>query len=306
MDLDSFYADFGLSRLAASAAVGLVTFSRFSPTQQATIYPGVTVQTTDGAIKFAVTVDTSNPHYDAGVVGYVIPVGTASVTVPVQSTSSSLNSNVVTGLVTVMTSAIPGVDTVTNAAAFTGGSDPESDSAFRTRFQVYIASLTRATNDSVSYAVAATQLGLTFTIRENYSYAGALVKGFFYVVVDDGSGAPPQSLLDTIYSNVDSVRPLGTSFEIHAATVVTADIAMTVTVSSGNGGAIRSAVETAIADYINSRAVGATLSYTALAQIAYNVSSLISNVSGVTLNSATADLAANSKQVIKAGTVTIN
>lgn len=65
-DLDSWVGDFGLTRLAAVAASGQVTFARFTPTQQAVVSVGTTIQTGDGAQQFVVTLDTTNPNYSAG------------------------------------------------------------------------------------------------------------------------------------------------------------------------------------------------------------------------------------------------
>src|ERR1700712_2937192 len=69
-DLDSWCADFGFSRLPASAATGQVTFPRSTAPQQAVVPVGTTVQTTDGSQSFTVTTDTSNSAYDADLGGY--------------------------------------------------------------------------------------------------------------------------------------------------------------------------------------------------------------------------------------------
>jgi len=187
----------------------------------------------------------------------------------------------------------------------TGGKDPETDSALRTRFQQYIASLTRATIDAVAYAITSVQAGLTYTITENYSYAGVLTLGYFYAVVDDGSGAPSATLLGKVSSAIETVRPLGSSFGVYAATVEFATVAMSLTIPVGNGPAIRVSVYNAIIEYLNALPVGASCSYTMLSQIAYNTSPLVTNVTGATLNGGTSDLTATKQQVIKAGAVNI-
>lgn len=64
-DLDSWVADYGVTRLAGVAATGQVTFSRFTATQQAEIPVGSSVQTADGSQVFTVTADTTNPAYSA-------------------------------------------------------------------------------------------------------------------------------------------------------------------------------------------------------------------------------------------------
>ena len=82
---------------------------------------------------------------------------------------------------------------------------------------------------------------------------------------------------------------------------------MTVTVSSGYDSAtVKSAVQTAVQDYINGLGLGNTLYYTRLAQIAYDASPGVTSVASVLLNSGTSDLTATAKQTIKYTTVTIS
>ncbi|HHW4679686.1 MAG TPA: baseplate J/gp47 family protein [Xylella sp.] len=56
-------ADYGLTRLPASAASGVVTFSHFTPTHQAVLPVGALVQTADGTQQYAVTVDATSPAW---------------------------------------------------------------------------------------------------------------------------------------------------------------------------------------------------------------------------------------------------
>jgi len=84
-------------------------------------------------------------------------------------------------------------------------------------------------------------------------------------------------------------------------------VVMTVGVASGyDPTATRAAVQTALETYINGLALGETLYYTRLAQVAYDASDGVVSVSAVTLNGGSADLTATSKQVIKYSTVTVN
>ncbi|MFO0949553.1 MAG: baseplate J/gp47 family protein [Isosphaeraceae bacterium] len=97
----------------------------------------------------------------------VLPANTASVAVPVRAAAPGSGGNVRAGSIAVITTPVPGVDTATNAAAFINGVDAESDPAFRTRFVLYLASLSRATKAAVSYAVTSVQQGVVCTITEN-------------------------------------------------------------------------------------------------------------------------------------------
>lgn len=306
-DLDSWVADYGLVRLAGVAATGQVTFSRFTPTQQAVVPVGATVQSTDGTQKYTVTLDTGNGAYSSILGGYVLAVSVASVSVPVKASAVGAAGNAVIGGISTMTQAIPGVDTVTNAAALTTGVNAETDAALRVRFVAFIAGLSKATVSAIGYAITSLQQGVSYALVENVLYNGTAQMGYFYVVIDDGTGVPGSTLLGTVSNVVDAVRPACSSFGVFAPVVVTANISMTITTTAGyNHSATAALVSTAISTYINALTLGQSLAYSRLAQVAYDASPGVSNVTTVLINSATSDITATAKQVIKAGTVAIS
>lgn len=310
-DLDSWVGDFGVTRLAATNATGQVTFARFTPTQQAVVPLGATVQTGDGSQQYTVIADTTNAAYNGALGGYVLPAGTASISVPVVAATGGAAGNAVAGAVSVITGAIPGVDTVTNPAGFANGEDAESDSALRTRFIAYIRSLSKATKAAVGYAITSLQQGVTYSLVENQTYAGAVQMGYFYVVVDDGSGTPSGTFLANVSNAIDAVRPLCSSFGVFPPVIVNAAVGMTCTVAANyDGPATRVLVVAALRNYINTLPRDATtqvmtLPYSRLAQVAYDASPGVINVTGVTLNGGTADVTAPAQQTIKASTIAV-
>ncbi|QMV32421.1 hypothetical protein 8G_00027 [Ralstonia phage Hyacinthe] len=305
-DLDTWVADFGVTRLAAVAATGTVAFSRFTTTQQVVVPLTAVVQTADGTQQFSVTVDVTNPAYSSTLGGYVIAAGVASVNVPVVAVTAGAAGNAVAGAVSTIVGAISGVDTVTNAAAFTNGADAEADAALRTRFIAYVASLSKATKSAVGYAITSLQQGLSYTLLENQTYAGVTQMGNFVVIVDDGTGSPSGTLLSSVSNAVDAVRPLCSSFGVFAPVVVNASVAMTATIAAGyDTVATKALIVTALKTYINALKLGQALPYSRLAQVAYDASPGVTNITGVTLNSGTADLAATSLQVIKWSAVSV-
>ncbi|AVA33373.1 baseplate J/gp47 family protein [Cupriavidus metallidurans] len=306
-DLDSWVADFGVTRLAAVAATGTVTFSRFTTTQQGLVPLTAVVQTADGTQQFSVVVDTTNPAYNATLGGYVLAAGVPSVNVPVVAVTAGAAGNAVAGAVTTIVGAISGVDTVTNVAAFANGADAESDPALRTRFIAYIASLSKATKAAVGYAITSLQQGLVYSLTENQTYGGTAQYGYFFVVVDDGTGSPSSTLLASVSNAIDAVRPLCSSFGVFAPVVVSASVAMTATIAAGyDPVATKALITTALKNYINSLKLGQTLTYSRLAQVAYDASPGVTNITGVTLNGGTADLPATSLQVVKWNSVTVS
>jgi uncharacterized phage protein gp47/JayE len=304
-DADSWGADFGFFRIEAQQARGQVTFSRFTDTNAASIPLGTVVQTADGTQSYTVIADTTESAYNAGTQTYVIPAGTPSATVTVQSVNAAAAANVGAGVISVLGSAIPYVDTVNNAAAFVNGADAESDTAYRARFPLWLASLAKATKAAITTALNALSTTINFTLVENYSYSGAYQPGYFYVIVDDGTGYPSSSYLNAAYFAIDAVRPFTSTFGVFAPNVVTANLALTVTSGTGYTHAtVTAAVSAALTTYMNTLPTGTSLPLTRVASIAYGVAG-VTNVTGIAINGAAADLTAATTQIIKAGTVAV-
>ncbi len=189
-DLDSWMADFGLTRLPASPSSGLVTFLRYATNLPASIPEGTVVKTADGSLSFSVVASQAVSIWDANSNAYIVPAGISSATVPVVCNQTGAQSNVVPGAIVTIASSLPGIDQVTNADAFTAGRDAETDGLFRARFVEYLAALSRATPVAVQSAVGNVQQGLAISLLENTAADGSVAPGRFLVVIDDGSGFP--------------------------------------------------------------------------------------------------------------------
>lgn len=306
-DLDSWMADFGFLRLSAVQASGNVTFSRFTATNQALILVGVEVTTTDGTQAFTVIADVANANYDLVSGGYVMSPGIAAISVPVMANTAGLAGNAQAGTITVISGSIQFVDTVTNPVTFSNGENAESDQAFRARFVLWIASLSKATKEAIGYAITSMQNGVTYTLTENYAYNGTPQPGYFYAVVDDGSGSPSSAFISSAYNAIDAVRGFTVTFGVFGPELVTANVSMVLTTDpSGSHPDIVSLVTVALQGFIAGLSLGQLLPFTQLATIAYGASPLVTNVSSVTLNGSASDLAASAKQVIRAGTIMVS
>jgi hypothetical protein len=316
VDVDSWLADFTLARLPATAAAGGVTFSRFSFTLAALVPLGANVKTSDGLRTYTVVTDTTNPAWN-GSTGYTLGAGVPSVTCAVQDVTTDASGNpsvgsagnVVANTITLLASAIPGVDTVANAAGFISGVDAESDAAGRARFANFIQTRSRATPAAVSAAIAGVQQGLNWTIQENVAPNGAVWMGNFVVTVDDGSGAPPSSLLTSISLAIAAVRPIGSTWSVQGPVDTLATISLSITTfPAGNKPALLGTVENALLAFINSMPVGMELDYSRVSYVAFAADPSITDVHNVIVNGATADLVPGVGGAIKAtaASITIN
>jgi phage-related baseplate assembly protein len=202
---------------------------------------------------------------------------------------------------------VPGIDQVTNGSPFVNGVDAETDPALKSRFQNFINTRSEATLAAVEYAIQSTQQGLTFSVAQNTDSSGDYVPGTFIVYVDNGTGDPPTTLLSAVQGAVDAVRPITSTFSVFGPTVVTANVSMTITVGpNGNKPTIQGEVQTAIEAYIDGLGMNAGLPWSRLAQVAYDTDPNITNISSLLLNGGTADIAAATGTVIRAGTTAIN
>jgi phage-related baseplate assembly protein len=305
VDVDSFVNDYFLTRLPAVAAQGNVTFSRYTNTYAAVIPVGATVLTADRTQTFSVIANSANSLWNG--TGYTIPGGTTSGTVPVVALTLGSAGNVQAGAVTLLGTAVSGVDTVVNALAFSGGYNAESDASLKTRFQLYIQGLSKATQAAIGSAILSVQQGLTYNIAVNVNAASVYTPGNFVVTIDDGSGAPPAATITAVYNAVNLVRSICETFSVQGPTDVNVTISLTIVTAPGVIHAnMIGPVASAITQYVNTLPVGAPLPYSMISNIAYTTGAgQITNVIGVTINGGTADIVPTAAQVIKIATVTV-
>lgn len=305
-DLDSWMADFSLLRQPATAAHGTATFSRLSTSTVTLIPAGTQVKCSGGGANFAVVADPTNTAWQSAANSFSLPVGIRAIDLPIVAQVPGADGNVMAGMITVIGSAVPGLDFVLNSIPLTGGTDAEDDGSFRARFQDYINSRSRATMAAVGYAVSSVQQSMRHKLFENTNAAGDWRPGQFLLVVDDGSGEPSTSLLSTTYAAVDSIRPIGSSFAVMPPnmTLVSVIIVLTSDGMSPNPATV-SAVINALVLYINQLPIGGTLSVTRIAEVAYRASRMSQNISNILVNGATTDLVCSPRGVLRAGSVTV-
>ena len=295
-DADSWVQDFGMTRLPPTAAVGQVVMASFNPgSQAATIPNGATVRTSDGSQSFTVV---GGP--------YTRPIGTQTVTVSIQAIIAGPAGNVQAGTISLLGTAISGIDTVSNPASLSGGTAAETDAALRLRFVTYINTRSQATEQAIGYAVASVQQGLSYSIQENVTSNGTAAPGHVNVIVDDGSGTPPATLLAAVAAAIDPVRPVGTLISVNPPVLLIATVSLAISVdASETFSTVQMSVQTALSTYIDSLGVGQALRFSRLAGLAYDADAGITNVQDVLLNSNTIDVGGGPGSVVRAGVLIV-
>ncbi len=299
-DLDSWVQDYGLSRLPAIAATGTVTLGRIATNAAILVPPGGVVRTGDGSQSFVIQAQPGNAAWNVAASAYALTAGGGSITVPVQAVTAGRLGNVLPGAISLLATALPGIDSVTNALATTGGEDAESDPALRNRASAYFASLGRGTKTAVMAAIGGVQQGLSALIQENTPAPGC-----FVVVVDDGTGNPAPLVLQAVYAAIDLVRPIGSGFTVQGPVILPVAIAVTITTAAGaDHAALAQQAAASIASMVASLPVGGGLPFTRVAASAYQVSPNVLNAS-VTLNGGAADIVPAANAVIRASAITV-
>lgn len=307
-DCDSFVADFGMNRLPGVAATGVVTLMSFTPdAQSAVILPSVVVRTVSG-LSFGVVQDEAHPSWSASVGGYVRVRGQASIDVPVMCQKNGRIGNVDVGGISLMGTAVAGIDTVTNALAFLNGSDAESDEQLRARFPLWLAAQATANKASIANAISGVQNGLSYTLEDGRAADGTLRSGYFTAVINDGSGVPSRQLVNNVYGAIDAVRALGVGFAVRGPVILPVFIAMTVSVPiSVAQKDVQKAISTVIENDILNSPIGGGYAYSRLSYLAYVGAGItVNSVSNVLMNGSQEDIPAFEAQSLSVGSIIIN
>lgn len=302
-DVDTFTGDFQVYRLGAQASTGLVIFTRFTAGPSSCFIPvGATVQSADGSQSFQVVADTSFVTFSSQLNGYTLVANVAAIIVPVQAATPGANGNAAAATVTVMTSVIPGIDVVTNPAAFTNGFDAEPDPNLKTRFQAFILGLSRGDFFGTEYAVLSVSINVQWDLVENSDYAGNFAPGTYFVVADDGSGFPSATFMAAMAKAVDSVRPLGNMASTFPPIVNNIVISMQIQTAPGyDHNTVCGLVAVMVQNSVNALGLAQGLPFSIISSWAYLVAG-VTSVTGELLNGLSGDgasIAADPKTTIK-------
>lgn len=304
-DIDSFIADFGLTREPGVAASGNIVFSSFSPsTASATIPVGALVLTIAN-INYTVFADSTHAAWNNAANGYIRSAGVQSLTLPVQCTQTGMIGNASAGAICLLGSAISGVDTVTNPAAFANGGDGQTDAAVRSGFVTWLNTLNRATLSAIVGAVEAIATNIMVQGVENADTAGNFLPGNIVLYVDDGSGAVSDAVITQAYTVANEYRASPTSIQVVRPEISTPAVSMTLALAPNSDVAsVETLITTAISGYFNGLGIGQGAIYSRLSVLTYAASPSVVSVSNLLLNGETSDISGVTGVAIRAGAVT--
>lgn len=273
----SAYTAFGISPLAATTAVGTVTFSTLSqaplPPGQSVLIPLSSIVQTQAGVQFSTTASA------------ILVSGTSSVSVPIQASQAGSSSNVGAGLINQISSSLTYPLAVINSLPVTGGSNAETPSQTLARFMAYVQSLGLCSPIAIAGACVGVSYGQEQVVYDTCYEAWIQQVNMdetpipgFQVFIDNGSGSASQGLISAVTTYLSSglpvgFRPAGVPFSVSGVvpvncSVVVVGVAMNTSVAS----AIQTSIATAITAYFNSLGFGVTAQYTNLVAAIANAS----------------------------------
>ncbi len=285
-DLDRVAAAYGMTRKAAAAAVGEVTFTG---TPDTVIGASVPVSTQAGFVFLTNSQVT-------------IPAG-GSVTVTVTAALSGARGNVGAGAVTVVPISVAGVDSVTNSLPMTGGADTESDTAFRARLlqKIQLPSASGIESDYVRWALevqgveAARCVGL---------WNGP---GTVKVIIAGANMQPADGeTLQRCEEHLEVVRPIGAQVTVASVASVVVNIAANVDQAAGYMlQTVTDAFSAALLAHFQEQALSSSyLSHAKMGALLLSVPGVL-DYTGLLLNGLASNVALTDEQVPTLGTVTL-
>jgi len=221
----------------------------------------------------------------------------------VQCTQTGTAGNASAGAICLLGTAVSGIDTVTNPAAFTNGGDGQTDAAVRAGFVTWLNSLNRATLAAIEGAVETIATNIMVQGVENVDTAGNFLPGNIVLYIDDGSGAVSDTLIAQAYSVANEYRASPISIQVVRPSVSTPTVSMTLTLApNSDTTSIEALITAAISAYFNALDIGQSAVYSRLSLLAYGASSSVISISDLRLNAGTSDITGVTGVAIRAGT----
>lgn len=284
--LDYHGAMRGLERAAATHAEGTIRFTvEAAPVSNMTIPEGTVCMTAD-EVRFQTTK------------AVVLSAGKFSADAPAKAVESGRKGNVVAGTVTILTACPVAVTGCTNPAAFSGGSDAESDEAYRSRILESYLRLPNGANAAWYEQTAMNWLGVAAAT----AVGRARGTGTVDVYVATESGIPDAALLEALRAEFQEKREIAVDVAVKAPVTRTVNVAVAVTPAEGMEFAtVKTAVEREIRAVFTGRLLSKPVRLAALGSRIY----ALDGVENYRFSAPAADVAAEDAVLPVLGTLTI-
>ena len=198
----------------------------------------------------------------------ILKAGDFSVSVPAASEEGGAQTNAAAETVRVLVTPPPGVTAVTNPAAFTGGTDGESDEELRERVLESCRSIPNGTN-SAFYREFALQYEGVYSASVSPRARGA---GTVDVYVASKGDVPGSQLIARIQDDLNAVKEINVDVQVKGAEKVSVDIILYLVPKAGYDYAeLKLTAEQALQDYMDGLAIGESVYMTKAAAVVYGI-----------------------------------
>lgn len=245
-----------------------------------------------------------------------IEAGATYADVQVACSQTGVVTNCAANTLTAMVSAISGITSVTNPLAFVNGADAEADSARKSRFTAYVATLSRGTGAALRYGASQSAVldsigsvieqAKHIAIIEPYLADSSQPIGLVNLYVHNGSGGTSSALVLKVQSDVNGTgtipgwKAAGIVVDVYAAQDYLVNVTGVITLDGGTA-SVSAVAGDAVKSYIQSLGIGQPVIRSELISIIM----AIGGVYNVALSSPTADVAVSAIQKSMPGTVTL-
>ena len=158
--------------------------------------------------------------------------------------------NVAANTITALSTSVNGVTSVTNPSAFGGGTESESDDAFRSRILEKIRRPITSGNRNhfIYWAKQVSGVGSAKCLGAEVCGPGKVR----VIVLSDQYAAPDDVILDNVRAHIEEERQIGAEVTVAAAAPKTVNVSVTVKVASGYSiASIQQAAQTVLQEHIN-------------------------------------------------------
>lgn len=282
--LDIWAESFGLERLAATRATGEITLTGTNGTLIGSGAQVGIVQTDP---------DETPPTFVTTASG---TIAGGTLTLAIEAVDFGTQGNIGIGAITLPLTPMPGVATITNAAATGGGTEPETDIALRDRLLLQFSG--RGSGTSADYRRWALEYPGVGRVTVVPTWEGP---GTVLVIVSTIDGDPVggpvvaglQAYLDPTPGQGAGRAPIGHTVTVQTITSTVVNVVATVTFESGftltGPTGVGAEIEAAIREYIDELEPGEDVIYNHVRAVFFDIEGVL-DVPTLTLNAASANV----------------
>lgn len=258
--LDRHAAMRGLKRADASKAVGILRFLVDAESAADLTIPAGTVCMTAEEVRFQTTENA------------VLTAGNLYADASAEALEGGSGGNAVPGSVAILTACPVAVTGVTNPAAFTGGSDEESDESLRNRI---LESYLRLPNGANAAWYEQTAMSHN-EVAAAKAVGRARGIGTVDVYIAGESGLPSEDLLAEVQTDLQEKREIAVDVQVLAPTVETVDVTVAVEVKDGaDFETVKTAVEQELINFFGGRLLAQPVRLAELGNRVYSVAGVV-------------------------------